>query len=111
MKVKARDNTLNLKMKLCIKGKKIGNCTIPLPKHIITDIRRERLEESLLQYTYTVYYNEGSYLIELNPYQNFLFLWGVRKNWLQKEENIRYLISILFLILGVYISLKQINLC
>ena len=86
MKVKARDNTLNLKMKLCIKGKKIGNCTIPLSKHIITDIRRERLEESLLQYTYTVYYNEGSYLIELNPYQNFLFLWGIRKIGCKKKK-------------------------
>lgn len=35
------------------------------------------------------------------------FLWKQSDHWLQKENNIRYIINIIFLVIGVYIGLKQ----
>jgi hypothetical protein len=54
-----------------------------------------------------VYLVNNEYIIKTNPFQTFILLYQIRKNWLQKEENIRYLINILFLIIGVCISLKH----
>lgn len=47
--------------------------------------------------------------IGLTFWQNQRFLWLQRKHWLQKEESIRYIINILFLIIGVWISVKSIK--
>jgi hypothetical protein len=45
--------------------------------------------------------------IGLSWTQHQLFLWKQNTHWLQKEDNIRYLINILFLIIGVIIAFKQ----
>jgi hypothetical protein len=45
--------------------------------------------------------------IGLTNWQNNKFLWMQNKHWLQKEENIRYIINILFLIIGVWISIMS----
>ncbi len=45
--------------------------------------------------------------IALNRWQHQRFLWMQGKSWFQKEENIRYIVNLIFLIIGVYISLKK----
>lgn len=47
--------------------------------------------------------------IALNRWQHQKFLWLQGKNWFQKEENIRYIVNIIFLAIGVYISFKKIK--
>ncbi len=47
--------------------------------------------------------------IGLTNWQNHKFLWMQNKHWLQKEESIRYIVNILFLIIGVWISIMSIN--
>lgn len=39
--------------------------------------------------------------------QHQRFLWLQNRHWLQKEGNIRYLVNLIFLILGAYISFKS----
>lgn len=34
-------------------------------------------------------------------------LWKQKGHWLQKEENVRYIVNVLFLIIGVLIGIKQ----
>jgi hypothetical protein len=63
------------------------------------------------KYVYFIYLygdkeNTGFH-ISLSFWQNQRFLFLQRKHWLQKEENIRYLINILFLIVGIVITLKN----
>ena len=70
----------------------------------IKTLERVYEEESFLK---RVYLLNNEYTIKTNPFQTFILLYQIRKNWLQKEENIRYLINILFLIIGVCISLKH----
>ena len=43
--------------------------------------------------------------ISLNYIQNQVFLWLQGNHWLQKEENLRYLINLLFLIAGIWTTL------
>ena len=45
--------------------------------------------------------------IGLTKWQTHKFLYMQNKHWLQKEENIRYLVNVLFLILGAYIAIKN----
>jgi hypothetical protein len=45
--------------------------------------------------------------IALNRWQHQRFLWMQDKNWLQKEENIRYLVNLVFLVIGVWLSVKK----
>ncbi len=47
--------------------------------------------------------------IGLTYWQNNRFLLMQNKHWFQKEENIRYIVNILFLIIGVYISILSLN--
>lgn len=47
--------------------------------------------------------------IGLTTWQNHRFLWMQNKHWLQREESIRYIVNILFLILGAWISFKNMN--
>lgn len=47
--------------------------------------------------------------IGLTNWQNHKFLWMQNKHWLQKEESIRYIVNILFLIIGVWLSILSIN--
>jgi hypothetical protein len=68
----------------------------------IKTLERVYEEESFLK---RVYLLNNEYTIKINPFQTFILLYQIRKNWLQKEENIRYLIKILFLIIGVCISI------
>jgi hypothetical protein len=44
--------------------------------------------------------------IALNWWQNQKFRWLQGVHWFQQEENIRYLVNILFLIIGLLIALK-----
>ncbi len=50
--------------------------------------------------------NHG-YHVGFNFVQHQKFLWLQGKHWLQKEENIRYIVNIIFLILGLIIGLKK----
>jgi hypothetical protein len=50
--------------------------------------------------------NHG-YHVGFNFVQHQKFLWLQGKHWLQKEENIRYVVNIIFLILGLIIGLKK----
>ncbi|MBC7846602.1 MAG: hypothetical protein H7Y10_08930 [Flavobacterium sp.] len=43
--------------------------------------------------------------IGLTNWQNHRFLWMQNKHWLQKEESIRYIVNIIFLIIGVLIGI------
>ncbi len=47
----------------------------------------------------------GDY-IGLNRFQNQRFLWLQNAHWLQQEVNIRYLINIGFVLVGIYLGLK-----
>jgi hypothetical protein len=47
--------------------------------------------------------------VGLTNWQNQKFLWLQNKHWLQKEESIRYIINILFLIIGVWMSVKSLK--
>ncbi|MNE67281.1 hypothetical protein D3C80_1628790 [compost metagenome] len=47
--------------------------------------------------------------IGLTNWQNQRFLWMQNKHWLQKEESIRYIVNILFLIIGVGISIMSLK--
>lgn len=35
------------------------------------------------------------------------FLWQQNDHWLQKEENVRYIVNVVFLVIGVVIGIKQ----
>ena len=50
--------------------------------------------------------NQGVH-IGFTYWQNQKFLWVQNSHWLQREENIRYLINILFLTIGVLLGLQQ----
>jgi hypothetical protein len=53
--------------------------------------------------------SQHGFHIGLSFMENQKFLWLQNKHWLQKEENTRYLINLLFLILGVYIGFKNLK--
>ncbi|HBI01385.1 MAG TPA: hypothetical protein PK637_14550 [Flavobacteriales bacterium] len=63
----------------------------------------------------TIYYfdsfgkkdNHGGIHIGMNWWENQCFLWLQGKHWLQKEENIRYVVNVLFLLLGAYIGINN----
>lgn len=46
--------------------------------------------------------------ISLNFFENQKFLWLQNSHWLQKEENIRYIVNVLFLISGLTFSILNI---
>lgn len=45
--------------------------------------------------------------VSFSKLEHHRFLWKQNDHWLQKENNIRYIINIIFLVIGVYIGLKQ----
>jgi len=47
--------------------------------------------------------------VAFNWFQHQRFLWIQREHWLQKEENIRYVVNLVFLLIGVYLGLKGLN--
>lgn len=49
--------------------------------------------------------NMGIHIVAFTWFQHQQFLFMQSQHWLQKEENIRYIVNILFLILGVLIGL------
>jgi len=48
------------------------------------------------------------FLIRMNLLKYLTFMKIQKRLWIQKEENIRYIINLLFLILGVYLAYKKI---
>ncbi len=50
--------------------------------------------------------SSGEY-IGFNFWENQRFLWLQNDNWIQKEENIRYMVNLIFLTIGVYIGYKS----
>jgi hypothetical protein len=44
--------------------------------------------------------------VAFSKWQHQRFLWLQGSHWFQKEENIRYIVNVIFLIIGVLISLK-----
>jgi len=61
-------------------------------------------------YSFDLYgITEGSKVIHvgLTKWQNQRFLWLQNRHWLQKEENIRYIINIMFLIFGAYLGIMK----
>jgi hypothetical protein len=79
----------------------------------------------ILNRNHSIGYNNRSYIYDFkrfgndkteNPAYDFLkfnfynhqkFLFIQNKHWLQKEENIRYIVNVVFLIIGAYIGLKK----
>lgn len=47
--------------------------------------------------------------IGLSKFQNHIFLWKQKRHWLQKENNIRYIVNIVFLTLGLIIGIMNIK--
>ena len=44
--------------------------------------------------------------VGFNRYQHQRFLWMQGEHWLQKEENIRYIVNVIFLVIGAYLGFK-----
>lgn len=53
--------------------------------------------------------NNAGFHIALSKWETQKFLWLQNRHWLQKEENIRYLVNLLFLVLGAYIAIRNIK--
>ncbi|MGO4905805.1 hypothetical protein [Flavobacterium sp. W20_MBD1_R3] len=53
--------------------------------------------------------SQKGFHIALSEWQNQRFLWLQNRHWIQKEENIRYIVNLLFLVLGAYIAIKNIK--
>lgn len=51
--------------------------------------------------------DSDGYYIGLNSWEKQIFLWLQQKHWLQKEENIRYIVNLVFLVIGAYVALKK----
>lgn len=51
--------------------------------------------------------NQHGIYIGVNWSENQKFLWLQKKHWLQREENIRYVVNVLFLLLGAYIGVNN----
>lgn len=47
--------------------------------------------------------------ISMSWWQHQIFLWLQKRHWFQKEENIRYIVNILFLIIGVGLSIIKLK--
>lgn len=66
----------------------------------------------VLNVTNTFNNTEKNIFINLNKetlINRILLKWYCGLYWVQKEDNIRYIINVLFLILGCYLTCKQIN--
>jgi hypothetical protein len=102
MKVKAIDIKFgNTKSFLKIEKQYIK---LPSGRKIINSCERFKNEEGVFNYIYLI---NKEYKVCLNFFQHSYLLFWLKQNWFQKEENIRYIVNILFLILGVYISYKK----
>ena len=53
--------------------------------------------------------NSKGYHIGLSWFENQRFLWKMSDHWLQQEKNIRYVINVIFLIIGAYIGFKNLK--
>ena len=42
--------------------------------------------------------------VGFNFWEHQRFLWLQKSHWLQKEENIRYVINVFFLLMGLYVG-------
>lgn len=51
---------------------------------------------------------DHKHFLHLKGFNKLKFLYFNKSLWIQKEENIRYIINILFLVLGSYLAYKQI---
>lgn len=76
------------------------------------EYKREYFYKVNNKYIYTVLdkSNGTEFRIALNWFENQRFLFVTRKHWILKEENIRYVINIIFLIIGVvfgFLKLKS----
>lgn len=49
----------------------------------------------------------NGFYVALNGMEKQRFLWLQGKHWLQKEENIRYIVNIVFLIIGTCIAIHN----
>ena len=47
--------------------------------------------------------------VGLSKFQHQRFLWLQKSHWLQQEKNIRYIVNIVFLVLGVIIGIMNIK--
>lgn len=45
-----------------------------------------------------------NYFVGFSFWEHQMFLWLQKSHWFQKEENIRYLVNIFFLLIGLYFS-------
>jgi hypothetical protein len=58
--------------------------------------------------TFVSHSSSSGYHVSFNWREHQIFLWSQGEHWLQKEENIRYIVNVIFLVLGVIIGFKQI---
>lgn len=47
--------------------------------------------------------------VGFNWFQHQRFLWMQREHWFQRESNLRYVVNIIFLIIGAYLGFKGIS--
>lgn len=59
--------------------------------------------------TFAKHSSSHGYHVSFNWWEHQKFLWLQGEQWLQREENIRYIVNLVFLVLGVIIGLKQIG--
>ena len=57
--------------------------------------------------TFGKHSTQHGYHVGFSWWQHNRFLWFQKEHWLQKEESIRYIVNILFLVLGAIIGIKQ----
>lgn len=60
-------------------------------------------------YRYSTPSEQTGMYVAFSRWQHQRFLWLQGNHWLQKEENIRYIVNIVFLVIGVLISLQIIG--
>jgi hypothetical protein len=59
--------------------------------------------------TFAKYSTLHGHHVSFNWIEHQQFLWLQGEQWLQKESNIRYVVNVIFLVLGSYIGFKQIG--
>lgn len=73
--------------------------------------RKYHLEyEDKIIYQLKMYGNKDSekgYHVGFSFWEHQWFLWLQKRHWIQKEENIRYCINIIFLLLGLFLSFSK----
>ena len=106
MKIKIRDEEFNTVQKAIIKKRTLKIENLPISTKKIDEIVEVKKG---FRYTYEIKTKDNfSYITTLNFIQHSRLKFIMGENWFQKEDNIRYLVNILFLVIGTYLTYKTI---